>query len=102
QVCNHPLLLLKDDGPIDGRSGKVERIIEMLEEVLDSGDAALIFTQYREMGQILQKAIANRLKHESLFLHGGTPAKARDEMTQRFQSGQGSRIFILSLRAGGL
>lgn len=102
QVCNHPLLLLKDDGPIDGRSGKVERIIEMLEEVLDSGDAALIFTQYREMGQILQKAIANRLKHESLFLHGGTPAKARDEMIQRFQSGQDSRIFILSLRAGGL
>src|SRR5690606_7751088 len=47
QVCDHPLLLLKDDGPIDGRSGKVERILEMLEEVLDSGDGALVFTQYR-------------------------------------------------------
>src|SRR5690606_11446970 len=33
QVCDHPLLLLKDDSPIDGRSGKVERLVEMLEEV---------------------------------------------------------------------
>lgn len=102
QVCDHPLLLLKDEGPIDGRSGKVERIIEMLDEVLDAGDAALIFTQYRQMGHILEKAITSRLKHQPLFLHGGTPAKGRDEMIQRFQSGKDARIFILSLRAGGL
>ncbi len=101
QVCDHPLLLLKDDGPIDGRSGKVERLIEMLEEVLDVGDAALVFTQYRQMGHIFQQAIRDRLKHEPLFLHGGTPAKARDELIERFQAGD-SRIFILSLRAGGL
>ena len=37
-----------------------------------------------------------------LFLHGGTPAKGRDDMVQEFQSGSGPRVSILSLRAGGL
>jgi SNF2 family DNA or RNA helicase len=105
QVCDHPILLAREEnGPIDGRSGKCERLAEMLEEVIDEGDAALIFTQYREMGTLLQALVRQRLKHEPLFLHGGTPARARDEMIQRFQSGAADapRVFILSLRAGGL
>jgi SNF2 family DNA or RNA helicase len=47
--------------------------------------------------------IADRLKTEPLFLHGGSPSKKRDEMIQRFQAPKSeNRIFILSLRAGGL
>ena len=53
--------MLKDDGPLDGRSGKCERLIEMLEEVLDEGDAALVFTQFREMGHLLEQMINERL-----------------------------------------
>jgi SNF2 family DNA or RNA helicase len=75
----------------------------MLEEVLAADDAALIFTQYREMGVILEKVIRAKLHVEPLFLHGGVPVKDRDTMIQEFQRpGTPHRIFLLSLRAGGL
>jgi len=105
QVCDHPQLVLPDDkGGLEGRSGKCERLVEMLEEIIEAGDAALVFTQYRTMGHLLEKAIADRLRVPTLFLHGGTPAGQRDTMITRFQSGtpDAPRIFILSLRAGGL
>jgi superfamily II DNA or RNA helicase len=103
QVCDHPALLLKDDEPLAGRSGKCERLVEMLEEVLEEGDAALVFTQFREMGHLLERTLAERLNVPIQFLHGGTPAKGRDAMIERFQKPNSDvRIFILSLRAGGL
>ena len=103
QVCDHPALLTADDKSIDNRSGKCERLTDMLEEVLGEGEAALVFTQYREMGHLLEQLIKSRLDHDPLFLHGGVPVKDRDTMIQEFQSpGTKHRIFILSLRAGGL
>jgi SNF2 family DNA or RNA helicase len=103
QLCNHPMLLTKDSGPIDGRSGKCERIADMLEEVLEEGESALVFTQYREMGHLLESLLQQRLNTPTLFLHGGTPQKRRDEMVQEFQTtGTDKKVFILSLRAGGL
>ena len=53
QICNHPAQYLGEPGPLQGRSGKLQRIVEMLEEVLAGGDRALVFTQYREMGDRL-------------------------------------------------
>ena len=103
QVCDHPALLTPDEQKIEGRSGKCERLVDMLEEVIAADDAALIFTQYREMGHLLEKLIHSRLGEEPLFLHGGVPVKDRDTMIQEFQTpGTKKRIFILSLRAGGL
>ena len=102
QVCNHPEHLLRRNGPLDRRSGKCERLVEMLEELLDEGDAALIFTQYREMGHILERLLSDRLQTSLFFLHGGTPAKRREQMIQQFQSPDNpTRLFLLSLRAGG-
>ncbi len=106
QVCDHPILLDKENiegANLDRRSGKCERLLEMLEEVNAAGDAALIFTQYREMGHLLERLIHSRLKAKTLFLHGGTPARQRQVMIERFQApGSEERLFILSLRAGGL
>ena len=110
QVCDHPALvegkiagLPEKHGAIDGRSGKCERLIEMLEEVRDEGDSALIFTQYKEMGDLLENVLPRRLNCPVLYLHGGTPAARRDAMIKQFQDPHGGvRIFILSLRAGGL
>ena len=75
----------------------------MLEEALAEGDAALVFTQFREMGELLVRLLTERLHTEVLFLHGGTPSRQRQIMIDRFQSpGGGVRIFLLSLKAGGL
>lgn len=102
QICNHPAHFLKETGDrLDDRSGKLTRLAEMLDEALSEGDRALVFTQYAEMGTLLQPYLEQHLGVEALYLHGGTPAKKRQEMIDRFQAEHGPSIFILSLKAGG-
>ena len=103
QVCNHPAHFLADNSPLPGRSGKLERLQEMLEEVLDAGDRALVFTQFAELGARLREYLQQHFEREVLFLHGGVPAEQRDALVARFQRAQdGPPIFVLSLRAGGV
>ncbi len=74
----------------------------MLDEVLQAGDRALVFTQFTEMGAIIQKHLQETFGREVLFLHGGTARKQRDRMVARFQEeADGPRVFLLSLKAGG-
>jgi superfamily II DNA or RNA helicase len=102
QVCNHPAQFLKDGSALPGRSGKLDRLGEMLEEALSVGDRALVFTQFAEMGHMLQAYLASLFGVEVLFLHGGTPQKQRDRLVARFQQARGGPpIFLLSLKAGG-
>jgi SNF2 family DNA or RNA helicase len=102
QVCDHPALFLHDNSALSGRSGKLARLGEMLDEVVDVGDRALLFTQYAEMGTLLKEYLESRLGREVLFLYGGTPAAERDRMVARFQAeGKGPPVFILSIKAGG-
>ena len=102
QVCNHPAQFLGDNSPIPGRSGKLSRLTEMLEEIIEVQDSALVFTQFAEMGEILRRHLQETFGREALFLHGAVPRKKREEMIERFQSGDKSpNIFILSLKAGG-
>jgi SNF2 family DNA or RNA helicase len=102
QICNHPAQFMGDGSALAGRSGKLDRLGEMLEEALSVGDRALVFTQFAEMGHMLRAYLQSLFGIEVLFLHGGTPQKQRDRIVARFQSGQGgSSIFILSLKAGG-
>ncbi|PDW03241.1 hypothetical protein CJ255_09935 [Candidatus Viridilinea mediisalina] len=102
QICNHPAHFLKDGSELRGRSGKLERLSEMLEELLAANDRALIFTQFTEMGALLEQYLSQQLLTEPLFLHGGTPARERDRMVRRFQAAEGPPFFILSLKAGGV
>ncbi|MDQ3135909.1 MAG: SWF/SNF helicase family protein, partial [Acidobacteriota bacterium] len=76
---------------------------EMLEEVLATNDHALVFTQFAEMGALIQRHLQETFGHEVLFLHGAVPKARRDQMVTRFQSedGGGPRVFLLSLKAGG-
>ncbi|KKM08771.1 hypothetical protein SY88_21915 [Clostridiales bacterium PH28_bin88] len=103
QVCNHPAQLLGDGSSLEGRSGKLVRLDEMLEEVLAAGDRAIIFTQFAEMGGMLQRYLQVSFGREVLFLHGGVARSAREQMVRRFQEEKhGPSLFILSLKAGGV
>jgi SNF2 family DNA or RNA helicase len=102
QICNHPAQYLGESGPLARRSGKLDRTVEMLEEAIAEGDKALVFTQFREMGDRLTAHLAQHLGVEVIFLHGGASRKARDEMVRRFQEEpHGPRVFVLSVKAGG-
>ncbi|MCE2882341.1 MAG: DEAD/DEAH box helicase, partial [Planctomycetaceae bacterium] len=118
QICNHPAHYLRqgsddDDATplptlapgekLSARSGKATRMMEMLEEVVAAGDRALVFTQYRQMGHLLVAMIRQELDTDAIFLHGGTPQARREQLIERFQSGDPAcPIFVLSLKAGGV
>lgn len=102
QICNHPAQFLKDNSSISDRSGKLARLSEMLEIVLENGEKALVFTQFAEMGKILKEHLQERFGCEVLFLYGEISRKKRDRMIERFQDEKEYLpIFILSLKAGG-
>ncbi|SCG45564.1 DEAD/DEAH box helicase [Micromonospora humi] len=101
QVCNHPAQLLHDGSALAGRSGKLERLDEIVDEVLAAGEKALLFTQYAEFGGMLRGHLSARTGREVLLLHGGVGKADRDAMVARFQTPDGPPLFVLSLKAGG-
>ena len=67
QVCNHPVHALGRPGPLAGRSGKLDRLDEMLAEAVDEGDSSLVFTQYAVMGRLLADHLNRTLGIERLL-----------------------------------
>jgi superfamily II DNA or RNA helicase len=113
QICNHPMQALgqaADDVDANGekyvisdRSGKLDRLESMLGEVVAEGGRALVFTQYAQMGHLLNAHLPDVLGCDVLYLHGGVPRLKREELVERFQSdGDEPMVFVLSLKAGGL
>lgn len=103
QICNHPSQFFKETTLKEpGRSGKLIRLDEMLEEAISEGDRALIFTQFAEWGKLLKPHLEKRLGREIFFLYGSTSKQQREAMIDRFQHDpQGPPVMILSLKAGG-
>jgi len=106
QICNHPALALSEnavDESFLGRSAKLQRLEEILDEVIEAGDRALLFTQFAEWGHLLQSWMQQRWKADVPFLHGGTRKSERQAMVDRFQEDpRGPQLFLLSLKAGGV
>lgn len=104
QLCNHPELLnAPSPSSFSSRSGKLQRLEAMLEEVILAGDRALIFSQFTQWGKQLQTHLSQTLDQEVLFLSGSQSKAQREALVDRFQlDPQGPRIFILSLKAGGV
>jgi hypothetical protein len=99
QICNHPAQFLKQDGPIPGRSGKLEAVTELVETITSEGESVLVFTQFVAMGHLLAAHLAAP-DRPTQFLHGGTPEARRAEMVDRFQAGE-IPVFVISVKAGG-
>jgi SNF2 family DNA or RNA helicase len=112
QICNHPALALKQDpAPGDSdffkdfssRSAKLQRLEEIVEEVIEAGDRALLFTQFAEWGHLLKAHLQLRFRQEVPFLYGNTSKTERQAMVDRFQEDpRGPQLFLLSLKAGGV
>lgn len=103
QICNHPAQYLKLSTLEKHHSAKLQRLEEMLDEVVAEGDRALIFTQFAEWGKLLKPYLEKKLGREIFFLYGSTSKKQREEMIDRFQHDpQRPPIMILSLKAGGV
>lgn len=81
--------------------GKLERLVDLLDEIFASGESVLVFTQYSKVGARLADALAKRFGRRFPFLHGGLDARQREVQIARFRDDSGPSAFILSLRAGG-
>ncbi|MFX0070670.1 MAG: DEAD/DEAH box helicase [Candidatus Hermodarchaeota archaeon] len=113
QICNHPYQYLKKPIPefkngvkmkdFISESYKLERLTEMIDEVISNGEKALIFTQFKQMGDIIFKILKKKYDFDILFFHGGVPEKKRRIFIEDFQSDSfdSPPIMILSLKAGG-
>ncbi|CAL9493460.1 RNA polymerase-associated protein RapA [Streptomyces sp. enrichment culture] len=99
QICNHPAQYLRQSTPLHGRSGKLDLLDELVDTITAEGESVLVFTQYKQMAALLERHLAER-GMPTLFLHGGTPVTAREEMVERFQQGE-VPVFLLSLKAAG-
>ncbi len=102
QVCNHPYHYLKYGDMSANASGKSQKLIDILNNILDNNEKVLVFTQYKEMGSILENIIKEEYSFDPLFFHGSLNVKQREEIIKNFQEDFNHKIMILSLKAGGL
>ena len=105
QICNHPAHFLADGSPVTikgkHRSGKVEELMRIIDQAIESHERVLIFTQYKAFGDVLQPYLSEQLGCEIPFLHGGVSKNRRDQMVEEFQAEDGAPVMLLSLKAGG-
>ena len=99
QICNHPAQYLHQDGPLSGRSGKLDAFDDLVGAITDAGDSTLVFTQYVTMGELLLRRLAES-GVTAEFLHGSLTLPRRAVMVDRFQDGA-FPVFVVSLKAGG-
>jgi superfamily II DNA or RNA helicase len=96
RLCCHPRLV---DPEANLASAKLERCLELVEELIDGGHRALIFSQFVSYLGILRPLLEDR-GIAYAYLDGSTPPKERRKAVQDFQQGQGD-LFLISLKAGG-
>ena len=101
QTCNHPAQFLDIKNPKIQESGKMELLADILENILNVDEKVIIFTQYVEMGKIIQKLISKKFKQEVLFLHGSQTLKEKTEVIDTFQEDEDYKILVATLKTGG-
>ena len=101
QICNHPYQFLKSGGMSKELSGKAEKCVDLVQNIIENGEKTLIFTQYKEMGDILTQIIADECKTEPSFFHGSLTVPQREALIEDFQNNPERKVMILSLKAGG-
>jgi SNF2 family DNA or RNA helicase len=104
QICNHPRQFLQDESDfLPERSHKLSRLSEMVTEVMEEGESLLVFTQFTELGDALEKYLRHTCHYNTYYIHGGTNRNKREKMIEEFQDPETEpSVFILSLKAGGV
>jgi SNF2 family DNA or RNA helicase len=101
QICNHPAAYEDDGRPLAGRSGKLDRLEEIVESVFAAGERVLIFTHFAEWGKRLATHLTDITGVPIACYHGGLARGERDRLVKEFQEGEGAGALVLSLKAGG-
>src|SRR5205085_7606983 len=88
QICDHPAAYLnEDDSVLDGRSGKLARLEELVDAVFEAGERMLVFTHFARWGERLATHLTKRAGLPVHCYHGGLTRMQRDRMVKEFQEG---------------
>ena len=101
QICNHPYQFLKAGEMSKELSGKMEKCVSLVQNIIENDEKVLIFTQYKEMGDILSQILKDECGIEPLFFHGSLNIAQREKLIDEFQNKPETKVMILSLKAGG-
>jgi len=101
QICNHPYQFIKAGDMNKELSGKLEKCVSLVQNILDNEEKTLIFTQYKEMGDILCAVIKEECDIMPSFFHGSLNVNQREKLIEDFQTNPETKVMILSLKAGG-
>ncbi len=99
QICDHPALV-QNDTKAASESVKTEELMREIQEN-SGGHKLLVFSQFTEMLHL----ISIELEHASVpycYLDGSTPLAKRKEEVKRFQEDESMKVFLISLKAGGV
>jgi SNF2 family DNA or RNA helicase len=101
QICNHPYQFLKTGDMSKDLSGKMEKCVDLVQSIIDNNEKTLIFTQYKEMGDIMCQILQEECNVKPLFFHGSLNINQREKLIEDFQTKPEDNVMILSLKAGG-
>lgn len=96
QICNHPYLISEEYRNI--RSGKMELLMDLLDDAIQGGHKVLVFSQFVEMLKIIKEEFDN-LGIKYSYLDGST--KNRQKVIDEFNTNDDIKVFLISLKAGG-
>ncbi|MCR5977401.1 ATP-dependent helicase [Gordonia jinghuaiqii] len=102
QICNHPGLVTGDTTDLGGRSGKLDVCADIVAENVRTDSPTLVFTQYRQTGELLVRHLADVVDREVPYFHGGLSALRRNDLVADFQAGRTAEVMVMSLKAGGV
>lgn len=101
QVCCDPRLLKnREPGDAVPNSAKLDTLVEMLDEVTNSGHKILVFSQFVEMLSLIEDEL-KKAGYIYEYIDGQTPAKERLDRVNKFNADPNIPIFLISLKAGG-
>lgn len=80
---------------------KLSVLMEALEEITESGESALVFTQFLYSFERIKKALTE-LKIPVFSLHGGTSRAAREQVLKSFQECPKGAVLLMTLKTGGV
>lgn len=101
QICVHPALLTESRRALGERSGKITRLVELCGQIVDEGQAVVIFTQFASFVPDLAAHLHTHLGVEVATLTGADSRAARARTVSAFSATDGPPILIASLKAGG-
>lgn len=96
QLANHPVMI---DDEYHSDSGKFENVIHTLDNVLKGGHKVLIFSQFVKHLEIFKQHM-EREQISYAYLDGAT--RNRGEIVADFQQNEQVRVFLISIKAGGV